>query len=189
MGGDGECRLGEVRADTTSPIPDHKGFKLQWLVNFQKFSTLRVKLIYHAKFTVLSWHVFIWTYYLCASAHGEVCMFMVAPGVGTWIKSHYVMSYWCICHPHRSSCLTTVLDMIKLTHSYCQKWIVRCYDAGCHASFHRKLLRKELAMSIFHNFLYCIWITDTSQQSKDQSVRLICSTRFLFRIASQSCIW
>ena len=26
-----------------SPVPDHKGFKLQKLVNFQKFSTLRVK--------------------------------------------------------------------------------------------------------------------------------------------------
>ena len=29
MGGDGGCRVGEVRADTTSPMPDHKGFKLQ----------------------------------------------------------------------------------------------------------------------------------------------------------------
>ena len=29
VGGDGECRVGEVRADTTSPMPDHKGFKLQ----------------------------------------------------------------------------------------------------------------------------------------------------------------
>ena len=26
--GDGGCRVGEVRAGTTSPIPDHKGFKL-----------------------------------------------------------------------------------------------------------------------------------------------------------------
>ena len=26
--GDGECRVGEVRAGTTSPMPDHKGFKL-----------------------------------------------------------------------------------------------------------------------------------------------------------------
>ena len=43
VGGDGGCRVGEVRAGTTSPRPDHKGFKLQWLVNFQKFSTLRVK--------------------------------------------------------------------------------------------------------------------------------------------------
>ena len=50
VGGDGGCRVGEVRASTTSPIPDHKGFKLQQLseiqplqVNFQKFSTLRVK--------------------------------------------------------------------------------------------------------------------------------------------------
>ena len=43
MGGDGGCRVGEVRAGTTSPMPDHKGFKLQELVNFQKFSTLRVK--------------------------------------------------------------------------------------------------------------------------------------------------
>ena len=43
MGGDGGCRVGKVRASTTSPMPDHKGFKLQQLVNFQKFSTLRVK--------------------------------------------------------------------------------------------------------------------------------------------------
>ena len=42
VGGNGGCRVGEVRASTTSPMPDHKGFKLQELVNFQKFSTLRV---------------------------------------------------------------------------------------------------------------------------------------------------
>ena len=42
MRGDGGCRVGEVRASTTSPMPDHKGFKLQQLVNFQKFSTVRV---------------------------------------------------------------------------------------------------------------------------------------------------
>ena len=39
----GGCRVGEVQAGTTSPMPDHKGFKLPKLVNFQKFSTLRVK--------------------------------------------------------------------------------------------------------------------------------------------------
>ena len=27
--GMGGCRVGEVRAGTTSPVPDHKGFKLQ----------------------------------------------------------------------------------------------------------------------------------------------------------------
>ena len=51
MGGDGGCRVSEVRAGTTSPIPDHNGFKLQqsevhplhFKVNIQKFSTLRVK--------------------------------------------------------------------------------------------------------------------------------------------------
>ena len=43
MGGDGGCRVGEVWAGTTSPTPDHKDFKLQELVNFRKFSTLRVK--------------------------------------------------------------------------------------------------------------------------------------------------
>ena len=43
VGGDGGCRVGEVRAGTTSPMPDHKGFKLQQLVNVQKFSTLSVK--------------------------------------------------------------------------------------------------------------------------------------------------
>ena len=26
---DGGCRVGEVRAGTTSPMPNHKGFKLQ----------------------------------------------------------------------------------------------------------------------------------------------------------------
>ena len=40
--GDGGCMVGEVRAGTTSLMPDHKGFKLELLVNFQKFSTLRV---------------------------------------------------------------------------------------------------------------------------------------------------
>ena len=29
VGGDGGCRVGEVRAGTTSPMPAHKGFKLQ----------------------------------------------------------------------------------------------------------------------------------------------------------------
>ena len=29
VGGDGGCRVGEVRAGTTSPMPDYKGFKLQ----------------------------------------------------------------------------------------------------------------------------------------------------------------
>ena len=31
VGGDGGCRVGEIRAGTTSPMPDHKGFKLQEL--------------------------------------------------------------------------------------------------------------------------------------------------------------
>ena len=43
VGGDGGCRVSEVRTGTTSPMPNHKGFKVQTLVNFQKFSTLRVK--------------------------------------------------------------------------------------------------------------------------------------------------
>ena len=29
VGGDGGCRVGEVRDGTASPMPDHKGFKLQ----------------------------------------------------------------------------------------------------------------------------------------------------------------
>ena len=29
VGGDGGCRVGEVRAGTTSPMPDRKSFKLQ----------------------------------------------------------------------------------------------------------------------------------------------------------------
>ena len=28
VGGDGGCRVGEVRAGIASPMPDHKGFKL-----------------------------------------------------------------------------------------------------------------------------------------------------------------
>ena len=31
VGGDVGCRIGEVWAGTTSPMPDHKGFKLQLL--------------------------------------------------------------------------------------------------------------------------------------------------------------
>ena len=29
VGGDGGCRASEVRASTTCPMPDHKGFRLQ----------------------------------------------------------------------------------------------------------------------------------------------------------------
>ena len=29
VGGDGGCRVGEVRAGTTSPMPDYKAFNLQ----------------------------------------------------------------------------------------------------------------------------------------------------------------
>ena len=29
VGGDGGCKVGEVRAGTTSSMPDQKGFKLQ----------------------------------------------------------------------------------------------------------------------------------------------------------------
>ena len=29
LGGDGGCRIGKVWAGATSPMPDHKGFKLQ----------------------------------------------------------------------------------------------------------------------------------------------------------------
>ena len=31
VGGDGGCRVGEVRTSTTFPMPDHKGFRLQYL--------------------------------------------------------------------------------------------------------------------------------------------------------------
>ena len=31
VGGDGGCMVGEVQADPTSPMPNHKGFKLQKL--------------------------------------------------------------------------------------------------------------------------------------------------------------
>ena len=35
VGGDGGCRVGEVWAGNTSPMPDHKGFKLQKLSEIQ----------------------------------------------------------------------------------------------------------------------------------------------------------
>ena len=31
VGGNGGCRVGEVRAGTTSPMPGHKGFKPQFV--------------------------------------------------------------------------------------------------------------------------------------------------------------
>ena len=37
VGGDGGCRVGELRAGTTSPFPNHKGFKLQELSGEQSF--------------------------------------------------------------------------------------------------------------------------------------------------------
>ena len=112
----------------------------------------------------------------------------VAPGVGTWIKSHYVMSYWCICHPHRSSCLITVLDMITLTYGYHEKWIVRCHDAECNASFQRNLLNKPLATLIFHNVLQCILIVKTFLQNKDWLIKLINFISSLFMFPLTSCI-
>ena len=62
--GNGGCRVSEVQASTTFPMPDHKGFKLQCLseirplhfeVNFQKFCTLRVNI--HSKV-----YVFVFIY-------------------------------------------------------------------------------------------------------------------------------
>ena len=38
VGGDGVCRVGEVRAGTASPMPDHKGFKLQQMSETHTFS-------------------------------------------------------------------------------------------------------------------------------------------------------
>ena len=35
MGGDGGCRVGEVRAGTTSPMPDHKVLKLVMTIDAQ----------------------------------------------------------------------------------------------------------------------------------------------------------
>ena len=35
VGGDGRCRVGEVRAGTTSPMSGHKGFKLHVTVREQ----------------------------------------------------------------------------------------------------------------------------------------------------------
>ena len=48
MGGDGGCRVGEVRAGTTSPMPNHKVFFS--FSNCQRSthsSTLRIKLMYN----------------------------------------------------------------------------------------------------------------------------------------------
>ena len=53
VGGDRGCRVSEVRAGATSPMPDHKGLSYSHCqrstdsiskVKFQKFSTLMVKL-------------------------------------------------------------------------------------------------------------------------------------------------
>ena len=38
--GDGGSRVGEVRAGTTSPMPEHKGFKQMFIFNFA-FETTR----------------------------------------------------------------------------------------------------------------------------------------------------
>ena len=47
VGGGGGCRVGEIRAGTTSPMPDHKGFKLQQLSeihqhHFSEFSEIQL---------------------------------------------------------------------------------------------------------------------------------------------------
>ena len=47
--GMGDVGSARYEPATTSPMPDHKGFKLQYLVNFQKLSTLRVNV----------WHCFL----------------------------------------------------------------------------------------------------------------------------------
>ena len=59
VGEDGGCRVGEVRANITSLMPDHKGFKLtvrdpltSFLSEFQKFSTLRVNVTEDELFVV-----------------------------------------------------------------------------------------------------------------------------------------
>ena len=43
MGGDGGCRVGEVRASTTSPCPTIGVLSYSSQIFFQKFSTVRVK--------------------------------------------------------------------------------------------------------------------------------------------------
>ena len=61
VGGDGGCRVGEVRAGTTSPMPDHKGFKLysnhhrsthSAFIKIQKFSTLMEACIMFKRYPV-----------------------------------------------------------------------------------------------------------------------------------------
>ena len=49
VGGDGGCGGGEVRSGTTSPMPDHKGFKLQQVseihpLHFRNSALLRVNI-------------------------------------------------------------------------------------------------------------------------------------------------
>ena len=56
--GMGDVRSARVRAGTTSPMPNHKGFKLQQLVNFQKFSTLRVNCNSHGLLTNSTVHLY-----------------------------------------------------------------------------------------------------------------------------------
>ena len=65
MGRDGGCRVFEVRARTTSPMPDHKGFNLHvtitdpttpFLSDFQEFSTLRLNVHKHLRLCTKTIH-------------------------------------------------------------------------------------------------------------------------------------
>ena len=47
VGGDGGCRVGEVRAGTTSPMPDHKGFMLQELLEIHPLTPVVQGLIHY----------------------------------------------------------------------------------------------------------------------------------------------
>ena len=45
--GTGDVGLARYEPALLPPMPDHKGFKLQQLVKFQKFSTARVNTMWH----------------------------------------------------------------------------------------------------------------------------------------------
>ena len=76
------CRVGEARTGITSPMPDHNVFKLQQLVNFQKFSTLRIKSPHiFSPFHPLSLasppNVYPWPVILCPPLMSECCSVLI----------------------------------------------------------------------------------------------------------------
>ena len=61
VGGDGGCRVGEVWAGTTSPMPDHKGFKPQQLSEIHP-----LPLCGSALQGLIKYLYYVWLDYKCA---------------------------------------------------------------------------------------------------------------------------